>query len=205
MWDNTLFGSKEMNMRRATCRLLAVMLYVCVSAAAPAQELVTNGGFESWDGNGIAQPWVYDGIGIGLTDAPVFLGIRSMGFFRVDAPATLTQSGLATMLDHEYLVGFRLYRDEWATGGTQSFKVTFDGTELDAGSGPPEDTWTYYSFYAHGTGNANASLVFEGLYEKGSWFLDDVSVEVVPEPALMQLPVLLGLAGLGYWRRRRSA
>jgi len=34
--------------------------------------------------------------------------------------------------------------------------------------------------------------------------MDLRNVPPVPEPALIQLPLLLGMAGLGYWRRRRS-
>ncbi len=31
------------------------------------------------------------------------------------------------------------------------------------------------------------------------------NMDIVPEPALVQLPFLLGMAGLGYWKRRRTA
>jgi len=36
------------------------------------------------------------------------------------------------------------------------------------------------------------------------WFGPNMELSPVPEPALLQLPFLLGLGGLAYWRRRKS-
>jgi hypothetical protein len=192
--------------------LVALVWCSCIGVAAQAQEQVTNGGFETTDINGVAIPWVYDGVGVTTTTSPVHLGFLAMQFSKVGSPATLSQTGIAAPLNHEFLIGFWLWNDTDPGDpevGSKSFTATFDGTQLDVGSGPPRHQWTYYSFYAYGTRDPNASIVFEGQHDQAAWILDDVSVlktgEVVPEPALMQLPVLLGLAGLGYWRRRRSA
>jgi len=129
---------------------------------------------------------------------------------------TLSQSGLSTQAGDEYLVGFWLFHEDPVPNQPKSFKVAFDGTEYVVHDGtnwqvpaPDPYTWNYHSFTVYGTGNVNASLVFTERHDFGGWDVDDVSVfrqgEVIPEPALMQLPALLGLAGLGYWRRRRTA
>ncbi|NLH98111.1 MAG: PEP-CTERM sorting domain-containing protein [Chthonomonadales bacterium] len=199
-------------MHRALYWLAAFTLCMCVTTAVPAQEQISNGGFEVLDTNGEPAPWILDGQGITTTTSPVHAGFLAMQFSKVGSPATLTQTGIAAPWGHEFLIGFWLW-DDTDLGvpeiGTKTFKVTFDGTEFDVGSGPSRQQWTYYSFYAYGTGDPSASIVFEGQHDQSAWILDDVSVfktgEVVPEPALMQLPVLLGLAGLGYWRRRRIA
>jgi len=188
-----------------------VALIVCAGLCtrASAQELITNGGFENTDEDGVVLNWVYSGEGVGPATSAAHSGFLGMEFFSYGEPATLTQSGISTIYNHEYLVGFWLYNDEWLADYPKSFTVNFDGTLYDVGAGPTPGEWTHYSFYAAGTGNANASLQFAGQYDIGSWYLDDVSVyktgNVVPEPSLMQLPFLLGLAGLGYWHRRRRA
>jgi len=179
------------------------------SAVARAQEQVVNGGFETTDINGVAVPWIYSGQGVGLTTSPVHLGLMAMEFSKANETDTLTQTGFNAPWGHEFLVTFWLYNDQGIPGGVKSFKATFDGNTYDLGTGPTPGQWTQYWFNVNGSGDGNASLEFEGQYDFGAFVLDDVSVyktgNIIPEPALIQLPVLLGLAGLGYWRRRRSA
>jgi len=210
-------------MRRLGCIITALAVSVCLGRVVAAQELITNGGFETLAGGGAVGWTLTDPYG-GPSTVPGYGphgGTYAMylGFYDQNDPntvATLTQSGISTLPGHEYLVSFWLFEEDPVPGYLKKFKVAFDGTEYVLHDGtswqippPTPYTWNQYSFTVYGTGNSSASLVFTERHNTGGWNVDDVSVfktgEIIPEPTLIQLPALLGLAAIGYWRRRRSA
>ena len=53
-------------------------------------------------------------------------------------------------------------------------------------------------------GTATLSYEYNGGANRGE-ITQNFRLNVVPEPAMIQLPAFLGLAGVVWWRRRRSA
>jgi hypothetical protein len=83
-----------------------------------------------------------------------------------------------------------------------SFGVAIDGNVLFSAVAPGNFTWQHFSFsYIASSASATVSLSSQINGTGISYLIDNISIQVVPEPSLLSL---LAISGLGfYWRNRR--
>jgi hypothetical protein len=178
-------------------RLLVGGLLVAVFTAllenrAWAENLVLNGGFEEewvpgpplhWDGNGILFPFPHSGFNAAaFTDSQVFDGLGQV---------------VPTTPGSIYLVDFWLANPSF--GGSEppnnNFSVSF-GTSGISWVNAPFFDYTEFSFTAQALGT-QTTLQFLGRNQPTSWFFDDVSVTLIPEPSGFVLAAV-GFVGLTF-------
>src|SRR3546814_469909 len=184
--------------------IAATAALLVTATPASANELVTNGGFESdftgWLLSGSAD---YAGVGGGMVNS----GANAAYFGPVGATASISQV-LNTVAWQSYDVSFYLQN---SGAGTTSFDAFFGGgaaqiSYVDALAMP----WTRLSF----TGTAVSdltTLVFSFRHDPSFYYLDDVSVQsiappaaAIPEPATWAMMIAgFGLTGIALRRRAR--
>ncbi len=193
----------------------SLVLLALLSVGVSAHALPSNGGFELNDWSDYAtdpdfykvynagdtgiNDWTVGGKSVDLVVAPyaVHSGTFALDLVGTPGPGSIEQ--LVATGETDQLVKF------WAfgTGGINNdLTVTFGNTSqaftVNAG------TWTEYSFVADTDMFQSATIGFYSASNNnsnGNLFLDDISVEAVPEPATMAA-LGLGLAAIG--RKRRS-
>jgi hypothetical protein len=172
--------------------ILAVGAVALIAGVAQA-DLIVNGGFETgdltaWNAGGNLGFTAVTSNNIHTGNFSFQMGpIGSTGFIEQTLP--LVAGNVATL-------------DFWlaADAGGEVFSATLDGQTLlsgDSGNGFGYTEFTYNVTI----GNNNPVLHFEFEHSPAYWYLDDVSVNVVPAPGSL---ALLGLGGLFAGRRRRA-
>src|SRR5579862_229680 len=179
------------------------LLLLASAASAQAQNLVANGGFETGDFSG----WTRTGNQNFMFVTTAFDGIAPHGgsYQAVAGPqsavGSLSQS-LATQVGKQYDITF------WVANyglTPNSFDATFGGNTLLVFNGIGALPYTEYTYTETATAPAT-TLQFDFQQPNAYWYLDDVSVEVVPESSTISLLVFGGLPllGLVFWRSRRA-
>jgi hypothetical protein len=173
---------------------------VLVSQPALCQNLLGNPGFETDP----VSPWVHTGV-IGRTN-DVFLGTHS-GSWACGSYGSndVLYQDVTTVAGAQYDLSFWVRRN---SGGC-TWDAYWGGSLIGSSSGPGHD-WAQSTYLVSATGTTTRlEFRLNSIIARAG--LDDISVvrhgpDPVPEPALIQLPALLGLGGVGYWwRRRRSS
>lgn len=186
--------------------IVAMVLVLFCSTAGWATN-ITNGGFE----NGNFTGWTLGGVCPGsdpagspcwsaVVTSPVHAGVYSGKFGAYPGSMTLTQS--VTVPAGSYTLSFWL---ALTTGNPldNSFDVSWGGASVGSFSDLSAATWAQRSFLINSTGAATP-LVFTMAQDiTGDFFLDDISVDLVPEPATLWL-MGLGLACVGLTRRKKA-
>jgi hypothetical protein len=182
------------------------------SQSAFADQLVTNGGFETGDFTG----WNLAGTATSGSNPALFYGVDTLdaatgtyGAYLGTEFSTLQLSQTLTLADnHNYTVSFSLANLGGALAGgfNNSFSVSLGGVTVFTETNAPASAFTNYSF----SFNTNATFPTSDLLlitseNDASYFsLDNVSVSTAtPEPATLLLVVpAIGLLAL---RRRKTA
>jgi hypothetical protein len=192
---------EQMFLRPVTNLLCMAMLAVAAQATT-----VFNGGFETGDLTGwtLTNGSVYDavcqaGTPIGAATCIVNSGDYAMSLGHAGGVTALSQS-LTTTPGAIYTLDFYLANDNPTDVGVDTFEVMWDGSSVYSLSSPqPSFPYTLVSLNVTATSNST-TLAFLAQQDPSQWFLDDVSVQAIPEATTM-LMVAFGLVTAGLARR----
>jgi len=193
-------------MRLKTLLAVATLAFcLCVAAPTFAQNLITNGSFETGDFTGWTTGGNFEDTQASSGPFYDYSGAQDGSFYATLGPVgsdgTLSQT-LTTVAGAQYNISF------WfaSVGDNPSdFSVSWDGTPLLSLTNPNTGSnWTQYTFTATGTGSDTLTLAFR---DDPAWMaLDNVSVtqapSSVPEPSSFLL-LGTGVLGLGGFVRRK--
>jgi hypothetical protein len=190
-------------MRAKTLLVVAAMLIMVCAPAAFAQNLVTNGGFETGDFTGWTEGGNFEFSQVVSGPFYVYTGAQEGNFYATFGPVgsdgTLSQV-LTTQAGTQYTFSFWLN----AVGDDPSdFSAMWDGTTVYSATDPNTGgNWQNFSFTETGTGHDTITFAFRD--DPAYIALDNVSVTPsgggtsVPEPSsiLLMGSGVLGLAGV---------
>jgi hypothetical protein len=154
---------------------------------------VFNGGFETGDLTGwtLTNSSVYDavcqaGTPIGAATCIVNSGDFAMSLGHAGGVTTLSQS-LTTTPGTIYTLDFYLANDNPTDVGIDTFEVMWDGSSVYSLSSPqPSFPYIRVSLSVMATSNTT-TLAFLAQQDPSQWFLDDVSVQAVPETTTIRM------------------
>jgi hypothetical protein len=195
---------------RTKTLLVVVALAICVIVSAPktfAQNLVTNGSFETGDFTGWTTGGNFEDTEVVSGAFYVYSGAEDGSFYAVLGPVGSDGTIGQAFSDHagaQYTFSFWLN----AVGDNPSdFSAFWDGTPVLSLTNPTTNgVWTQFSFTETGTGSDNISFAFRD--DPAYIALDNVSVSsssstgTTPEPSSW---ILLGsgLVAVGGFVRRK--
>ncbi|HKH99471.1 MAG TPA: hypothetical protein VJ999_10215 [Candidatus Sulfotelmatobacter sp.] len=192
---------------RCFCGPAIALSCMAMLAVAAQATTVFNGGFETGDLTGwtLTNSSVFDAVcqagnPIGAATCIVHSGNYAMSLGHAGGVTTLSQS-LATTPGVMYNLEFYLANDNPSDVGVETFQVLWDGTSVYSLSSPqPSFPYTLVSLDVTAATNST-TLSFLAQQDPSQWFLDDVSIQTIPEAATI-LTLASGLVALGLARRR---
>lgn len=200
-----------MKFRLAT--ILAAGCLLGVSGIANAN-LIVNGNFETgtlagWTASGLTCSAVGSNYSsathcYGYDSDPGPHGGAAALYLGTAAGGGVISQSFATTFGQSYLVDFYLAVGAY-NGSTapNSFKVDVNGNTLFSLLNAPAQSFGHYT-YSFAASSSTTTLKFTHGNLPSFFLLDDVSVNAVPEPGTLGL-LGLGIAGLGFAKRRRRA
>ena len=179
------------------------ILVVAVACMAPsyAGSIVANGGFETGDFTGWTQTGNtgFDGVQCPGPGAAVAAGNCSAFFGPVGSVGGISQV-LTTQVGTTYVITFDFLPDGSVP---TSFSALFGGTTLISLTNPASSPSFQLMTFSAVAASTSTTLAFNFRDDPGFLLLDEVNVQVAPEPSTVAL-VGIGVAGLLFWRRRRA-
>jgi choice-of-anchor C domain-containing protein len=192
--------------------------------SASAQNLIANGGFETFSWSSISSPadtvvagssaisgWVVGGNSVDVVrNNPLYGPIsgNSIDMFGTPGPGSLSQS-FATVIGQQYLLQFDLGYN--AGGGnpivqndTFSINVSLNGGPATNWLGTHPSASHYTESFTATTGLTTLKFSSPNYVDYSGATLDNVSVSAVPEPETYAM-LLSGLGIIGFIGRRRKA
>jgi hypothetical protein len=193
-------------MRKNLIILAAATFAFMGAQSAFADQLVTNGGFETGDFTG----WTLTGPATTSSNPSAFYGVDNIdaasgtygAYLGSDFTTPLTLSQILTVTpSHSYTVSFTLEQDAAPqTGFGNSFVATFGGQTIFSETNAPVSAFTNYSFNVTTSSASTGTSALDFISENslGYFSLDNVSVSTTtPEPATFLLIVpAIGLIAL---------
>ena len=185
---------------KASLILAGVALAFATPAAA--QELVTNGGFETGDFSGFTQTG--STIFASVSSDPAFVASGAYGaeFGPFGSTAGISQT-LSTNAGQSYLISFDLRN--FSGTAPNFYDVLFGGVSLFSATNSAAFGYTNFSTTATALG-VSTDLAFNFRHDPSLFALDNVSVTAVngavPEPATWAM-MLIGFGAMGVSMRRR--
>ncbi len=185
MFVNTLMRHHSLNLL-AGCAI--ALCLSSISNRADADELVTNGGFESSTYSGWTVVTQQTGsANIVTTIGDVHSGTYAAQFASVGQPFNSISQVLNTTSGTTYNISFWEQAGSGGGGnfgpGTQEFKALFNGVPLLDQVTTTGIAYTNYTFQATATSNST-TLEFDSQNNPDWNYLDNVSVSTVPEPSV---------------------
>ena len=209
-------------------RFCAVAAVVFGIGFASHANLLTNGSFESgnfipdandtmslllgatdmtgWTVENAALAWIgpSNPFSLSASDGGYFLDLTG---YHDSAPSGGVQQTIATTIGQEYELTFDLGTDPVYNTEPVSIQVTA-GSDSDTFTSTPlnPNQWQSFSFDFTAT-SSSTTISLDGQASTGQKYvgLDNVSVQVIPEPGTLTLFAGSGLLALAGWRRSRKA
>jgi len=195
-------------MRTKTLLVVVALALVAFTISAPAtfaQNLLTNGSFETGDFTGWTTGGNFEFSQVVSGPYYVYTGAEDGNYYAtfgpVSSPGTLSQS-FSDQAGAQYTFSFWLA----ANGDSpSSFSASWDGTQLVSLTDPNTGAqWQQYTFTTTGTGHDTITFAIQD--DPAYIALDNVSVTqqsgTVPEPSSILL-LASGVLGLGSMARRK--
>jgi hypothetical protein len=193
--------------------LLPQLLICCLAAllipSIASADLVFNGSFETGDFTG----WILSGNPIpGTVDTKnPHSGLYAADLIAQGSPSFMEQllattPGAAYDLTYFLAVSepFLAVSEPFISGATVEFVAQVNGVPVFDESNIPPQPYTRYSFPFIATG-PSTDLKFGFSNDPGAFFLDDISVNAVPEPSSVWLGLLVTAFAIVVMRRRQPA
>ncbi len=174
--------SKYTTFRIVRC---AAILLACAITATPCfADLIVNGGFESGDFTGWTKNLAPSGTGLYVNASCPHTGLYSAAFAAALQYDDSIAQTVPTVLDQAYTITFWLYHPQ--SSSSNSFTATWDGNTILSLVNIGQTAYTKYSFTR--TAGADTAVLQFSARDSTQWlYLDDVSVQPVPEPCVLAI------------------
>jgi len=179
---------------------LAGLVVILLPMCANADSLVTNGGFETGDFTGWTITGPFACVGSTVSCEPSGYGLDAdpgphsglyAAYLGGSGPDDLLSQTLATTAGQDYTLEFFLAAPSFGGSYTpNSFAILWDGSNVDTITNLVSSAYIEYTYSV--TGSGSDTLEFDTSNLPAAFVLDDVTVNVIPEPCTCGL-LLIGL------------